>query len=623
LRGTRNRNCIEPLEMEMKDESAVKSAIQDMTASVVDHDLSAESSASLKEIAAQFRGGVEVKTLRYHLKTYHNAFTGKDAVDFLVNEGFASSRTHAVTIGRRLAKELKVFDHVTGKHEFKDEGLYYVFLTYDGNTYAITTHRPWGKPLFWMLGFLPEKVPSEAEAHLEMPYSNGVDHPRFTVKESLVIRSKESQKLLLQELEDADADVDTAAEPTNKSEEQLAKGLDDFLDEDDEEDDEGGGKSTELMLEEELAEDDGFVTEIKILKPPPQQDIDFKKKGGDKKITDVLAEARHKVHGVLLHMFNDRVFKMDAEQKTAGEKSAQSGSKEGIGGTSGIGASVRARGSPQRGSKHKSYRTRDEPKPAKAKPGKDTVAARKDEYNKLLGIDKYSHGNPWIAKVGVIVQPICEIALEWLCLFRALFNVFTWRDPILSFWVSIIGPILVVVLHLFPWRWVMLIAGLFLLGPQNWLLRVMRERKKGYEPADPDKLIKKKRIKKETVLEPEELPLFSMHAPNNRPLDNADIDQSSVRKIVVPYSPLMYQRFYDWPPENEYARVIAEGPPTSDPDIVARMKSYISGDESIVSTSSRSRWAGPRRIVKGLSRMRRRKKNGSETSIQEIPTSFS
>jgi hypothetical protein len=612
LLGTGNRKYIEPLEMEMKNEEAARSPLQDIQASMNAMSLSVidESTASfnvpLKEIAEALRSGIKGKSLKYHFQTYHNSFRGTDAVDFLVNSGFAASREHAVVIGRRLAKELKVFQHVAGKHEFKDEPLFYVFLAYDSNEYIIKTHRPRGKSLFRMLGFLPEKDLAEAQVHLEMPYSEGVDHPRFTVKESLVIRSKESQRLLSQEMEDADAASGLLG---SQSQEQLARqGLDDFLDEDKDE----NTKSTDFMEDEEEEEDDGVIVEIKILKKPPQQDINIKGKGG-KKITDVLAEARHKVHGVLLHMFNDRVYKIDEKGATLAQPGSDKGISPSIPSQIQSPRKVSSRVESQRLTPPKSF-SRDTLRSKsfsmdELKAGVD-VAARKDEYNKLLGINKYSVGNPWIAKVGVIVQPIVEIALEWLCLFRALFNIFTWRDPILSFWISIIGPVLVVVLHIFPWRWVMGIVGLLVMGPQNWLLRVMREQKEDYEPFDADKIVKKKRAKKETESErePEELPLFSMYAPDNRPVNNSDVDQSNVRKIVVPYSPLMYQRFYDWPPEYEYARVRAEDPPRSDPQAITPMESYSLRAESVDSERSRSRWF-PRSLVKGMQRIRRRKKS--------------
>jgi hypothetical protein len=607
LLGTGDRKYIEPLEMEMKDGSAAKSPLQDiMNASMDATGLStvdeavASLNVPLKEIAVALRSGVKGKALRHHLTKYKNAFRGTDAVDFLVNSGFAASREQAVMIGRRLANEMKVFEHVARKHIFKDEPLYYVFLAYDTNQYGIKTHQPWGKSLFRMLGFLPEKELAEAQMHIEMPYSDGVDHPRFTVKDSLVIRSKESQRLLSQEIEDAGL-----LGLASQTQEQLAhQGLDDFLDEDKDEDD----KSTDFKEDEVVEEDDGFIVEIKILKTPPQQDINIIGKGG-KKLTDQLAEARHKVHGVLLHAFNDRTYKIDDK----GTKPAQSGNDKGT--------SQKSHSKPsQKSHSMRSMRSasRDQPQKSRStdelKPGMD-VAARKDEYNKLLSIDKYSHGNPWVNKVGVILQPIVEIALEWLCLFRALFNIFTWRDPILSFWISIIGPILVVVLHFFPWRWVMGIVGILVMGPQNWLLRVMREREEGFEPYDVDKIVKKKRVKKET--EPEELPLFSMYAPDNRPVNNSQIDSSNVRKIVVPYSPLMYQRFYDWPPENEYARVRATDPPTSDPHALAQIKYQESlgviSESGDSERSERSRWRKPRSLVKGIRKLGRRRKNSAES----------
>jgi hypothetical protein len=604
LLGTGDRKYIEPLEMEMKDGSAAKSPLQDMMnasmdatgLSTVDESVASLKVVPLKEIAEALRSGVQGKKLRHHLKKYRNAFCGTDAVDFLVNSGFAASREKAVMIGRRLAKELKVFEHVSGKHIFKDEPLYYAFLAYDINEYGIKTHRPLGKSLFRMLGFLPGNHLAEAQMHIEMPYSDGVDHPRFTVKDSLVIRSKESQRLLSQETEDAGL-----LGLANQTQEQLAhQGLDDFLDEDKDVD----GKSTAFEEDEVEEEDDGFIVEIKVLNKPPQQDINIKGKGG-KKLTDQLAEARHKVHGILLHAFNDRTYKIDDK----GAKAAQSGNN--------IGISQKSHSKPLQKSLFKRSASRDEPQKSPStdelKPGVD-VAARKDDYNKLLAIDKYSHGNPWVNKVGVILQPIVEIALEWLCLFRALFNIFTWRDPILSFWISIIGPVLVVVLHLFPWRWVMGIVGLLVMGPQNWLLRVMRERKEDFEPYDVDKIVKKKRVKEEIEPEEEELPLFSMYAPDNRPVNNSQIDPSNVRKIVVPYSPLMYQRFYDWPPENEYARVRATDPPTSDPYALAQIQDSLGAiaesDDS--ERSERSRWRNPLSLVKGMRMLRRRKKNGAK-----------
>jgi hypothetical protein len=48
-------------------------------------------------------------------------------------------------------------------------------LTYDSNEVHYQNPPASGKVLR-MLGFLPERDPVEAQVHLEMPYSDGVDH---------------------------------------------------------------------------------------------------------------------------------------------------------------------------------------------------------------------------------------------------------------------------------------------------------------------------------------------------------------------------------------------------------------------------------------------------------------
>jgi hypothetical protein len=125
----------------------------------------------------------------------------------------------------------------------------------------------------------------------------------------------------------------------------------------------------------------------------------------------------------------------------------------------------------------------------------------------------------------------------------------------------------------------------------------MREGEEGYEPYDANRLVKKKKVRQ--VVEPEDLPMFSMYAPDNRALSNDDHDTSHIRKVVVPASPLMYQRFYDWPPENEYARVKAEPPPKNDVDCANEMmtqSSSFGGGRSIDTERSRRLLGQPRSL---------------------------
>uniref|UniRef100_A0A7S0F6A1 Uncharacterized protein n=1 Tax=Craspedostauros australis TaxID=1486917 RepID=A0A7S0F6A1_9STRA len=204
----------------------------------------------------------------------------------------------------------------------------------------------------------------------------------------------------------------------------------------------------------------------------------------------------------------------------------------------------------------------------------------------MLQIYKYSHPNPWINRVAVIVQPIVEIAQEFLCLTRATFNIFTWQDPVLSFWIAFLAPIFILIMHFAPYRAIFGVMGVFMVGPQNWIFRLIRERTPGYKPPDFDKIVKRKKPKKE--LKQEEMPYFSSEAPGNRLLFFKRIDPTLVKQVVVPYSQLKYNRFYDWPPEPEYARVYASPPPRND----ARDADYDS-ESHYSDSSTNSYWYDP------------------------------
>ncbi len=324
---------IAPLEMERKDQAQVKSALQDMNTTTDSTTTNGngtltsteeDSAARLLATADAFRKGVTVHNLRYRLRVYRNVFRGCDAVDFLVQQqnrdgalaaaGYApQTRTEAVAIGERLMTELNLFEHVARKHTFKDEPLYYRYTsTYgDANEYTFKTHRPRGVWLFRMLGLWPETELSSEEAHLEMPYADGVDHPNFTVKECLVIRSKSSQRLL-----------DNESMSQQQSSETFEKGLDELLREDETDDQSATHGAMDDLFDEE--EDNGVVVEVKQLHKPPLQDIDVVNKGDKKRIADTLAEVRHKVHAFTFHLFNDRVYKIDDINAANGSHQLQS-----------------------------------------------------------------------------------------------------------------------------------------------------------------------------------------------------------------------------------------------------------------------------------------------------------
>jgi hypothetical protein len=160
------------------------------------------------------------------------------------------------------------------------------------------------------------------------------------------------------------------------------------------------------------------------------------------------------------------------------------------------------------------------------------------------------------------MQPLMEMAQTFLFAFRALFNVFTWQDPVLCFWLCFAGPPLAFVLYVCPYRIISFFLGFYWIGPQNYVSRIYRESKEGYEPPNFDLIIKKKKIEKPEDFQ--EMQFFSSEAPGNQPIQFRNIDPVQVKQIVVPSNVMMYgSRFYDWPPEPKYARVYASEAPSN------------------------------------------------------------
>jgi Domain found in Dishevelled, Egl-10, and Pleckstrin (DEP) len=86
---------------------------------------------TLEQIAEDLQANVTIENRRYHLRVYNTCFVGSQAVSFLVGANYAPSRSAAVELGRRLATELNLFDHVTKEHELEDDFLFYRFVEKD------------------------------------------------------------------------------------------------------------------------------------------------------------------------------------------------------------------------------------------------------------------------------------------------------------------------------------------------------------------------------------------------------------------------------------------------------------------------------------------------------------
>jgi len=159
-----------------------------------------------------------------------------------------------------------------------------------------------------------------------------------------------------------------------------------------------------------------------------------------------------------------------------------------------------------------------------------------------------------------------------LCAYRSIYNIFSWHDPFLSFWFSVCCIMTIAVLLLFPWRTVFFAVGVVALGPQNWLMRLFRELVPSGIQACPGRCLRafrellksdkgdkddEKHMRRRNVADDSCIPqpIFHYHAPANKA--NVERNQTiGAQHVRIPYTPLYYHRFYDWPPDPKYARVI-------------------------------------------------------------------
>jgi len=251
----------------------------------------------------------------------------------------------------------------------------------------------------------------------------------------------------------------------------------------------------------------------------PEQNIDVEGPSTGKKLTDDLEDIRDKIHEMSWHLFDDKAYLVNDKSIYFGE-------------------------------------------------GRRPEKRRKDvtkQLNKLLSVGQYSHSNPFVARVGLYVDPIIGSVYSVLCFFRASFNIFTWQDPMMTFWLSLATGVLAFVLFFFPWRWFLFVSGCWLLGPQNWVFRILRER--GRLPPITKKPSPEnwKHIDFTAGKTLDSQPLLSAEQREGNPvtIDPSKAKENEVHRVVVPFSRLMYQRFYDWPPEPLYAQVKPEATPVA------------------------------------------------------------
>lgn len=181
----------------------------------------------------------------------------------------------------------------------------------------------------------------------------------------------------------------------------------------------------------------------------------------------------------------------------------------------------------------------------KKDPGTGSVA-----LNQVFGTPK---ADPIMAFVGEFGAPALDILKVALSVFRSLFNLFMWRDPFLSSLFFFGAVFFLLILLVFPWRLFFFVVGLVAFGPQNWLLRVQGKlplKKKETPFEDIENESKKNKI-----------PNFQFH--NHLTTDGGNDTRDKkfskgapvARRALVPNSPLISRRFYDWPPNPSVSKV--------------------------------------------------------------------
>ena len=168
--------------------------------------------------------------------------------------------------------------------------------------------------------------------------------------------------------------------------------------------------------------------------------------------------------------------------------------------------------------------------------------------------------NPLLATVMKIFE--CEVSA-----FRAVFNIFLWKDPMLSFCFLMLIFCLMLILLVFPWRIFFFFVGLLGFGPQNYFSQtclldvyIRRKQRKTLETMNAKGSIM---VDQSTGGVQGRNKIFSSIAPllqktsTTQPHRNVLSVRNNtqmksdgrLREVIVPSVPFRYTRFYDWPPD--------------------------------------------------------------------------
>lgn len=238
---------------------------------------------------------------------------------------------------------------------------------------------------------------------------------------------------------------------------------------------------------------------------------------------------------------------------------------------------------------------------------------------KALGIGVQR--NPVLQMQQKFCGPVVQIQRVGLIAYRSVFNLFIWSDSYASFWLLCVLISLVVITALFPWRFMFFFAGIGFVGPQNWLLRLHRERnppgEDGATNTEPLAVLKKpsihEAINKENLVSKalKKIPHKRRNSNESLVLDDDTLaatprpftshmnkttssivdslwssskGETALSEVLIPYTPLRQERFYDWPPEPTQSRCTplpnAKGPVFCKPNLGDQRPSLPDGNSA-------------------------------------------
>jgi hypothetical protein len=217
-----------------------------------------------------------------------------------------------------------------------------------------------------------------------------------------------------------------------------------------------------------------------------------------------------------------------------------------------------------------------------------------DEFDRLLALE-FKSANPVNRILASFLGPMMRMGRTVIYVIRIAFNATTWRDPFLSFWISMLLFSTWIILLVFPWKLFFFLSTFILVGPQNILLRYWlikrgerreREKREAALNGDWDNASNQgamgSNVSTSSGDSSKRAGLFSsmsllQRRPPRRGNKRPSIDSMegmigdrspfssdlygkttssklAPRSIAIPYSRVRKERFFDWPPDPTVSR---------------------------------------------------------------------